>query len=233
MNALLVSLVLSALGVEALEALAKNGGWVELLERAEEVSPQARDDRWRRVVTQAVTAVVKTSPERARALAERYPFATADADVAAALRQRRASDFAACLRPERPRGDELDWCLERLLSTKPADDSLVAALDVLTRDFRPIAGLPLWVVLASRSNTRCDDPALRQAVLDGLELPAAESRAAQARTLAFTTCWAQLSAPVKAAMVHPSSYLLRNACPALEQRQALTELQRDLCADER
>jgi hypothetical protein len=232
------SLVASAgSSMQDLEALAKRGSWVELLERAEDVAPPTRDDRWRELVRQAAVAVVKSRPDRAPALAERYGFLASSPEFSQVLSQRRAVDLEACLAPPPPgtsrRIDPLDSCVDALLASTPSDEVLVKATEVLSRDSRRIAALPVWAALAARSPKTCDDARLRQAVLEGLELPFDERRAALARTLAFEVCWAKTAGPVKEAMVHPSSYLLRNACPALKARNALTELQKDLCDDER
>ena len=64
--ALAVSLLLASLALakepaslDDLKALAGHKAWAELLERAEDVAPAARNDTWRELVAQAAAGVVQ------------------------------------------------------------------------------------------------------------------------------------------------------------------------------
>ena len=141
------------------------------------------------------------------------------------------SALEKCLGDEKLR-DALTECVATFRKTSPKPDALAAAAKVIRKQWNPAAPVELYADAAAGSKELCADAGLQESVLAALELPRDERRAKVGRTVAFETCSSAMAAPLKAAMVHASTYLLGNACESLRAKKALTELQDELCRDE-
>lgn len=228
---LILSLLAGTATMEDLQALGAQSAWAELLERAEDVPAAKRSDEWRALVTKAATAVVQTDDSRAAALSSRYPFLTSSPTFSKLASSAAVSGLEKCLDDGKVR-DPLADCVASFRKTNPRPDALVAAAKVLRRQWNPAAPVDLYADAAAGSKELCTDAGLQESVLAALELPRDERRAKVGRTVAFETCFSAMAAPLKAAMVHASAYLLGNACEAMRAKKALTELQDELCRDE-
>ncbi|MDP1917518.1 MAG: hypothetical protein Q8L14_14855 [Myxococcales bacterium] len=217
--------------LEDLEALAGQSAWVELLERAEDVPPAKRNDAWRGLVTKAATAVVQTDESRAQALSTRYGFLAKEPGFSKLQGTASVATLEKCLRRDDLK-DALTECVSTFRKTNPKADALVEAARLLRKQWNPAAPVELYADAAASAKETCSDAGLSESVLAALELPRDATRAAAARKLAFETCWTALAPAMKQAMVHASSYLLKNACEPLRAKKALTEMQDELCRDE-
>jgi len=220
------------------EAAATAGSWAELLERAEDVPPSARTDRWRTLVSDAAaTALEKTAAtpdkpfavaERARTLAARYAFLEKAPRFSTARSKASLAALEACVKADR------DDCLDVLqadLETLSGDGALAAARWV-RKGYSPASAMPLVARAVSAQASACADALTSEVVLAALELPDEDTRAPAARKVAFETCWSALSATLKKTQIGASKYRLVNSCKAMRSKRALTELQDDLCKDE-
>ncbi|QDE94160.1 hypothetical protein BHS06_19665 [Myxococcus xanthus] len=227
--------------LEDLRALAVQKSWAELLERAEDIPPASRTDTWRALVTEAATAEVESAmapddkdpfatARKARALGQRYSFLAKAPGFSSARDARGLKDLERCLELER------SGCIDtyrELTGDASAETTLQAARLVKRGRFAYVA-MPLFAsaVRGGKEAGACKDEALAEAVLAALDLPATDSRAGDARKVAFEWCWSALGARLKSATVGASSYFLANTCQPMRARKALTELQDDLCKDE-
>lgn len=228
---LIISLLAGTATMEDLQALGSQSAWTELLERAEDVPAAKRTDEWRALVTKAATAVVQADDSRAAALSTRYPFLASSAAFSKLSASAAESALEKCLDDGKVR-DPLTECVASFRKTNPGPDALAAAARVIRRRWSPAAPVDLYADAATGSKALCADAGLQESVLAALELPRDERRAKVGRTVAFETCFTAMAAPLKAAMVHASTYLLANACEPMRAKKALTELQDELCRDE-
>ncbi|MBS1153839.1 MAG: hypothetical protein H6Q89_5537 [Myxococcaceae bacterium] len=223
---------------EDLKTLAAQQSYPELLERAEDVAPAARNDAWRELVATAATRVVQSTKiaddpfgqaARADALIERFSFldkqpaflAARDEAIVSGLRRCASANDEACFK--------LFGRYEKTLS--PAGS--LAAGKVLRRNgsfaYRPMVLFARAV--GGKDAAACKDPDVADAVLAALDLPAESEGAKAGRQVGYEWCWAALQPKLKAAMIGASSMRLANACKPMREKKALTELQDELCKD--
>ncbi|MCE9672608.1 hypothetical protein LY474_32850 [Myxococcus stipitatus] len=226
--------------LEDLRALAVQKSWVELLERAEEIPPASRSDTWRALVTEAATAEVESATalddkdpfatvRKARALGQRYAFLAKAPGFSSARDARGLKDLERCLKSER------SGCMDtyRELAGDASTETTLQAARLVKRGHFAYVAMPLFAsaMRGGKETGACKDEELAEAVLAALDLPATDARAGDARKVAFDWCWPALGARLKAATVGASSYFLANTCQPMRTRNALTELQDDLCRD--
>lgn len=232
-----LSAAASAQAPDELDALAGQGAWAELLEKAEKTAPTARTDAWRELVTRAAAAVVKgaapgkeafEAATRADTLAERFTFLAGRPAFLAARDEAVLLGARRCLELD-------DSCWKRLgafeLTLTPAGS--LALGKALKRRFVAWRFVPLFARAVSVVGApTCRDADVLAATLAGLELPDDAAPAVSARQIAFEWCWAAMQPALVNSQAGASSYRLQNTCASLRARKALTELQADLCADE-
>jgi hypothetical protein len=243
-RALLVVGVLSGLALAKepatqaeLDALAARAAYAELLERAEDVSAGSRLDPWRSVVTKAAVAVVShrsagapfVDAAKAETLRERYRFLADQPAFITARDEAVVAGAEACVKETE---DAPCWkTLASFEKTLGAGGSLALGKLLQKSGFRAGRVMPVFArTVTSKDAPACRDPDVQAVTVDALELPVAE--AATARSVAFELCWTAMMPKLKAAMVGASSYRLQNACKAMREKKALTEMQADLCTDE-
>lgn len=221
---------------DELSALANQGAWAELLEKAEKTPPAVRKDAWRQLVARAAAAVVKSAPPgkdgfdalgRADALVQRYGFL---ADTRPFPEARDEAVLAAAGRCQ----DLGDDCWKRLGAWEP---KLTPAGSLALGRFLRKAGFVAWrpMPLFARAVSEpaaCRDPDVLASTLASLDTPEDSPAAAAARQVAFERCWDVMKPALQESLRGASSYRLRNACAAMRAKKALSELQADLCADE-
>lgn len=234
------ALARAPLTLEEFQALGAQKAWVELLERAEDVSPSARTEAWRTLVIEAAVAQTEAgtrddkdpfaATRKARTLGQRYAFLAQAPRFLAARDAGAHQNLAHCLDLERER------CLDTYLELTPglAPEAALEAAHLVKKGHFPYVAMPLFAAAVGNKKDAgaCADAALAETVIAALGLPPDDPRAASAKKVAFETCWTALGPKLKAAMVGASSYYLANACQPLRARKALTELQDELCRDE-
>ncbi len=222
-----------------LEQLAAQHAWDELLERAEDIAPSNRDERWSTQVTAAATAVLTSGAggvpfervARADRLADRYRFLQSASGFITARDAAVATGAERCMSET---GDAPCWKALKELEPTLSPAGAFSLASVLKKN----GALP-WRVMAlfargvtAKDAPTCRDAALQSATLGALELPEGDAAARDARAVAFDLCWAALQPKLRAAMVGASRSRLRNSCKALRARGALTDMQEALCRDE-
>lgn len=222
-----------------LEVLSSKGAWVELLERAEDVAPNARSDAWKSMVSNAATTVVKSAAItrdafgpafEADALAKRYPFLSEREPF---QRARDGVVLAAANRCIKEQDGDPCW---KTLSVFEPTLTPAGGLE-LGRALRKNGALParvtaLFARAAAKDASVCKDADVQDVVVASLDGPVDGAPAIAARSVAFTTCWTVVMPKLKAAMVSASSYRLQNVCKPMREKKALSALQEDLCQDE-
>ena len=220
-----------------LDALAARAAYAELLERAEDVPAGSRLDAWRAVVTKAAAAVVShrsagvpfADAAKAEALRERYRFLADQPSFIAARDDAVVAGAEACVKEAE---EAPCWkTLGAFEKTLGAGGSLALGKLLQKSGFRAGRVLPVFArAVTSKDAPSCRDPDVQGATVDALEFPAVD--AATARTVAFELCWTAMMPKLRAAMVGASSARMQNACKAMREKKALTELQAELCTDE-
>ena len=222
-----------------LEVLSSKGAFAEVMERAQDVSPAARSEAWKSMVTTAALALVKSTA------VTKDPFAPAlEADVLSKrhtfLQERepfqRARDGAVLAAAQRCFTEaDGEPCWKELAVFEPTLTP-VGGLE-LGRALRKNGAQParvtaLYARAATKDAAVCKDADVQDVLVASLEGPADGAPATAARTVAFSTCWSALMPKLKAAMVGPSASRLQNECKAMREKKALSPLQEDLCQDE-
>lgn len=227
--------------MEDLSALAAQGANAELLERAEDVAPAARNETWRGLVAKAASAAVAAAPSsedpfaplaQAEALQARFAFLSQAAGFVEARDGAVVAALSRCV--ERP-AYESQRCLTRLAPSErtlsPAGS--LAFARALKRGgfvaYRPMAALARAIVKADADT--CADPLVEPTVLAALDTPVDSEPAVAARTVAFERCFSALRTALKGSMVGASDTRLKNVCPGLRAKKALSAFQEELCQD--
>jgi len=221
-----------------LEAAKKSGAYSEVLDRAENVPPAGRTDAWRAVVSEAAAVVIEEAkpqdtklfsvPEKAAALAARHRFLDKAQRFVAAREKAVQAALAACLA-----SDAAD-CLVKLepYSAALSPQAALDAAKLVRKSYFAYAPMALVKQATSGQGALCKDEVAQEVTIAALGLPAGEPGAADARKVAFESCWAPMTPVLKKALVGASKYFLVNACKPMRAKKALSELQDDLCKDE-
>lgn len=225
----------SDLSMKDLQALADDGAWSEVLEKATTVTPAERTPAWKELVARAAAKSLEApatgrpfaASERAQALAARFSFLGAHPVWLAARDATLVRDLRACLAAG---DDDACWkqeaAWEKQLSGASALDAAHAFVESGAFAWRPMA---LFAAAVAKEPSACTDTKLPEALLAALSTPAGGAVATSAVQV-LETCWSAVGAKVKAGWRDDTSFLT-NACPTLLKKKVLSELQRDLCAD--
>jgi uncharacterized caspase-like protein len=234
-----------------LDALAAAKSWRELGEHLTTVPPTARDGHWATLAEQAAMGDLATSPADfgvRLAAAEHYlaTFPTlGGSEKFLALRTSIGlGAFGDCF--DRAYGSDLGSCrrgLESFVRGAP-DRGLVRGSDLardaarlVARKLNRATAAPFFVIAleapAGRAAALCTDTELADVVVAALGTPA-DSPEAKAGVWLTGKCWDALNGAIVAQVareVASGSYLLRNACPTLLARNALTGLRASRCRE--
>jgi hypothetical protein len=234
---LLLVLAKGPASLEDLELLERQQAHVELLERAEDVPTAARTDAWKDLVANAAIRAIQSTRigigpfeqaasadallKRFTVLRQRPAFATArEETVLAGLRKCIGSKEVACL-------DTLAW--EKSLSPTAS----LAVGKSLRRNGAP-AVRPIQLfsrAVGAKDAPACKDPDVAEAAIAALDSSGGSETARAGRQIAFEWCWSALQPKLREAMVGASSLRLMNACKPMRAKNALTELQAELCTE--
>jgi hypothetical protein len=224
------------------DALAAAQNWPELHDRLTDLNPAARDDHWSALVEQAAigeltpqTAPGGTYAERMTAIERYYPKfpSLAGSPKFLALRTAIGLDaFRHCFDDLRDPAKCRD-ALERFVHVAPvsAELALGAAHLVGLKLNRSTSALFFAIGLdATGGEAVCNDSDLAYSTVAALQRPPEWREAKAARTLA-ERCWDTLRTAVVENVAHetPNSFYLRNACPVLMERAALSGLRAARC----
>jgi Caspase domain len=225
-----------------LDALAAARNWPELHDRLTDLNPAARDAHWDALVEQAAIGELtpQSAPggsfaERMAAIERYYPKfpSLSGSSQFLALRASIGLDaFGRCFDEAHDRAKCLG-ALERFVHVAPVSVDLArgAARLVGLRLNRSTSALFFAVGLdASGGEAVCRDADLVYSTVAALQRSPDWREAKSARTLAGR-CWETLGAAVVENFAHETadSYYLRNACPILMERNALTGLRAARC----
>jgi hypothetical protein len=225
-----------------LNALAAAENWAELHDRLTELNPAARDARWNALVEQAAigeltpqTAPGGTFAERIAAIERYYPKfpSLGGSPRFLALRTSIGLDaFGRCF-DERQEPAKCFTALERFVHMAPVSAELASGaarlvglkLNRSTSAIFFAAGLN-----ATGGEAICSDADLAYSTVTALQRPPDWREAKAARTIA-DRCWETLGAAIVEHVAHESaeSYYLRNSCPILMERNAVTGLRAARC----
>jgi hypothetical protein len=225
-----------------LDALAAARNWPELHDRLTDLNPAARDAHWNALVEQA--AIGELTPqaapggsfaERMAAIERYYPRfpSLSGSPQFLALRTSIGLDaFGRCFDENRDSTKCLN-ALERFVHVAPvsADLAIGAARLVGPRLNRSTSALFFAAALdTAGGEATCSDPGLTYSTIAALQRPP-EWREAKAASKIADRCWDTLGTAVVENVGHEGagSYYLRNACPVMMERKALTGLRAARC----
>lgn len=227
-----------------LDALAAAGNWPELHDRLTDLNPAARDAHWNALVEQA--AIGELTPQAApggsfaerMAAIERYypkfPSLSGSPRFLALRTSIGLEAFGRCF-DEPHNSAKCLGALERFVHVAPVSADLArgAARLVGLQLNRSISALFFAAGLdAVGGEAVCPDPDVAYSTVAALQRPPDWREAKAARTLA-ERCWETLGTAVVEKLAHESagSYYLRNACPILMERKAISGLRAARCQE--
>jgi len=225
-----------------LDALAAARNWPELHDRLTDLNPAARDAHWSALVEQA--AIGELTPqaapggsfaERMAAIERYYPKfpSLSGSPQFLALRTSIGLDaFGRCFDEAHDRANCLG-ALERFVHAAPVSTDLArgAARLVGLKLNRSTSALFFAAGLdAAGGEAVCHDADVVYSTVAALQRPPDWREAKAARTLA-ERCWETLGTAVIEEVAHETadSYYLRNACPILMERRAVSGLRAARC----
>jgi Caspase domain len=225
-----------------LDALAAARNWPELHDRLTDLNPAARDAHWNALVEQA--AIGELTPQAApggsfaerMAAVERYypkfPSLSGSPQFLALRTSIGLDAFGRCFDEAHDPAKCLG-ALERFVHVAPVSVDLArgAARLVGLKFNRSTSALFFAAGLdAAGGEAVCSDPDVAYSTAAALQRPPDWREAKAARSLA-ERCWETLGTAVVEKLAHETadSYYLRNACPILMERKAVTGLRAARC----
>jgi hypothetical protein len=228
------------LSMQDLKALDTQKAYSELLDRADQVKPSARDASWKKLVVAAATHVVdssgsSTSLETVRQLVERvppaerkYPFVRDDAGYRSAKAKALESVVALCKQNDRQGCGVL---LESLAAgvDKFAKGTAREIATMVNDDLGAAEAMHFWALAVADDAAVCKDIWLERAVV--ATLTAGGERVAEAQKTA-NTCFASLESGLTQALIDADDHsaYAKNACPVLKPHGAMTVLKKKKCS---
>jgi hypothetical protein len=225
-----------------LDALAAARNWPELHDRLTDLNPAARDAHWNALVEQAAIGelTLQAAPggsfaERMTAIERYYPKfpSLSGSPQFLALRTSIGLDaFDRCFDEAHDPAKCLG-ALERFVHFAPVSADLArGAARLVGRQLNRSTSALFFVtgLDAAGGEAVCADPDLVYSTVAALQRPPDWREAKAARTLA-ERCWETLGAAVVEEVAHQSAdtYYLRNTCPILMGRKAVTGLRAARC----
>ena len=230
------------LAMQDLKALDSQKAWSELLDRADQVKPSARDASWKKLVVSAATHVVEnisagssTNLDTARELIERVPpaerkyaFLREDAGYRSAKAKALDGVVAMCKQND-SRGCGV--LLETLAAgvDKFSKGTARAIAGMVSDDIGPAESIHFWTLAVADDAATCKEAWLEHAVIAALN--AGGDRVADAQKTA-NTCFASLEKALTDELVDTADHstYAKNACPVLKPRGAMTVLKKKKCS---
>jgi hypothetical protein len=230
------------LAMKDLAALDAQKAYSELVDRADQVKPSARDASWKKLVVSAATHVVAgiatdsaTSLDTASDLIERvppaerkYPFLREDAGYRAAKAKALESVVALCKHGNRGGCGVL---IESLAAgvDKFAKGTAREIAGMVNDDIGPADALHFWALAVADDAAVCKDIWLERAVI--ATLTAGGERVAEAQKTA-NTCFASVESGMTEALIDAEDHstYAKNACPVLKTHGAMTVLKKKKCS---
>jgi hypothetical protein len=230
------------LSMQDLKALDTQHQYSELLDRADQVKPSARDAGWKKLVVSAATHVIdgissgsSTSLDATRELVERVPpaerkytFLRDDAGYRSAKAKALEGVVALCKRNDNQGCGVL---LESLAAgvDKFAKGTARAIAGMVNDDIGPAEAMHFWALAVADDAAVCKEIWLERAVI--ATLTAGGDRVAEAQKTA-NACFASLESGLTQALIDAEDHsaYTKNACPVLKPRGAMTVLKKKKCS---
>jgi hypothetical protein len=229
------------LAMQDLKALDAQHAWSELLGRADQVRPSARDASWKPLVVSAATHVVDgistetaTSVDTARALIElvppterRYPFVREDRGYLAAKAKALERVVSLCKHNDRRGCGVLVGSLSAGVDHFAKGTAREIAM-MVSDDIGPAEAMRFWTLAVADDPAACKEIGVERAVI--AVLSAGGNRVADAQNTAIA-CFPTLeSALTQELIASDNSSYAKNACPVLKPRGAMTVLKKKKCS---
>ncbi len=223
-----------------LRALARQRAWAELVEHLSDVPPAARDREWQSLAQTACLEEVNherlKSPLAAlglgEALLQLYPALAESREFMNARADLGLQAFERCFEQDRT-SEGCAAHLRAFVRADPTASDLAFKLGKLVppRAHGRLAVPAFAVALRTPDDPRCNDPDVKRAVLSGLSVPRAGNEAllGESVELASNVCWRALAPAITDRMGGDSTDYLRNVCPFVRTRGALTRLMSSTC----
>jgi hypothetical protein len=229
------------LAMQDLKALDTQKAWSELLDRADQVKPSARDASWKPLVVAAATHVVQaisadstTSLATARGMIDRvppaerkFPFVRDDAGYRAAKAKAIEGVLAMCKDDHSGCGvlvEALAVGVDRFAKGSAREIAIMVGDDLGAAE-----SIHFWTLAVGDDAAACKDIGLERSVI--ATLTAGGDRVADAQKTA-NTCIAKLESALTQALVDAEDHstYAKNACPVLKPRGAMTVLKKKKCS---
>jgi hypothetical protein len=235
-----------------LDALAAARSWRELGANLTTVPPTARDGHWASLAEQAAMGDLAASPadfgvrlSAAEHYLAMFPTLQGSGKFLALRASIGLGAFGDCF--DRAYGSDLGKCrteLEAFVRNAPGRGDVVRGSDLardaarlVVRKLNRATAAPFFVIAveaaAGRAAALCTDAELADVVLAALGTPI-DSSEAKAGVWLTGKCWDAVNGAIVAQVAREESsgsYLLRNACPTLLARNALTGLRAARCRE--
>jgi hypothetical protein len=222
-----------------LRALVQEGAWAELVEHLGDILPAQRDAEWQTIAKQAGLGAMSVGGRRgaadglylSEALLERYPVLKESRDFMSKRAELGAQAFERCFDKER----SFDACGEELkafVRADPQNQDLAFRLGKLVppRAHGRLAVPAFAIAIQKSDDPRCQDPDVKRAVLSGLNVPRAGNEDLVAESVQLgNLCWRALEPAITDRMGGDSTDYLKNTCPFVRTRKALSSLMAKTC----
>jgi uncharacterized protein with FMN-binding domain len=230
------------LAMQDLKALDAQHAWSELLGRADQVKPSARDASWKQLVVSAATHVVDaistdtaTSVDTARALIEvvppaerKYPFVREDRGYLAAKGKALERVVSLCKQNDHRGCGVLVGSLAAGVDHFAKGTAREIAM-LVSDDIGPAEAMHFWTLAVADDPAACKEIGVERAVIAALSVGG--DRVADAQKTAIA-CFASLESALTQELIATSdnSPYAKNACPVLKPRGAMTVLKKKKCS---
>lgn len=229
------------LSMKDLAALDAQKAYSELLDRADQVKPSARDASWKKLVTSAGTHVVEaitagssTNLDTARELIERVPTAERkyaflrDDPGYRAAKAKAIEGVVALCKPE-PSGCGVLVSTLAVGVDKFAKGTARQIAGMVNEDLGAADALHFWALAVADDAAVCKDIWLERAIV--ATLTAGGERVAEAQKTA-NTCIASVESGMTQALIDAEDHstYAKNACPVLKTHGAMTVLKKKKCS---
>jgi hypothetical protein len=222
-----------------LRSLAGQGAWAELVEHLGDIPPSNRDAQWQDLAKQAGLGALSVAGRRgpidglylSEGLLERYPVLKESKDFMSKRADLGTQAFERCFDKER----WFDACAEELkafVRADPSNQDLAFRLGKLVppRAYGRVAIPAFAVAIQKNDDPRCQDPAVKRAVLSGLNVPRAGNEDLVAESVQLgNLCWRALEPAITERMGGDSTDYRKNACPFVRTRLPPSSLTAKAC----
>lgn len=210
-----------------MQALIKQEGYIELLEKADKVSPSQRNEEWENLVLKAAKSLVEKTKQIAgkdssmlRDVAlpledaeKKFPFLQKNPDYNTAKGKSLVESSALCLK-----NDDLvcGQFIERLASSALSFPKGGAKTIALLIGKASGNSIHFWLLATQDDRSTCSDKTMSDQLISNLGSASKTSEIMKARKL-VTLCYGALENQIKGRVndARPKSQFLKNVCPAI------------------